>query len=215
MKDSETLQEYLYYQKDEEQLTNLFYILSYYLEQLHQRDFEVLSLNSNTILIKNNFPIFSSITRKTIGQNIPERNILALAQLMLGAYLTIQIGFDDYTKFPVEYIIQNYDKIENAIQNEHFENDYFKDIFINGKREYYHRYLEQKQNQASEFGSANGNVRSYQKSKALPNGIGKMYVIETKEDKMSAFINVIFYPTLLLVVTIVLVISYHIYLFLQ
>lgn len=212
MKNRENLEQYLTYQKSEENLEKIFYILSILLEQIHKKGYQVEQLNAKTITIENGIPSFTILYKnKFLEKN---RNIEDLSKIMIGAFLTLQSGFSDYTRLPVSYLRENYNVFEKAIESKYFNKAYFKNIIVNGEYEYYHKFIEKSKNDISNEMSKE-NQKTLQKSKVLPNNVGKLYTFEENNDRMSAFINVIFYPTLLLVFTIVLVISYNLYLFLQ
>ena len=215
MENGERLRDYLSYEIKEEQLSSLFYALSFMLENLHQKGYEVTELNSDTIQIENQIPTFTQIARIDIQKNLKEENILDLTKLMLGSYITISVGFSDYTKLSLSFLQENFNEMENIVPSS-IDKMYFREVIVNGKREYYHHFYERKAVELEPLGNSSSHSNARTKSKVLPNGVGKMYMLsDDSQDKMGAFINVIFYPTLLLVLTIVLVISYHLYLFLE
>lgn len=212
MKNRENLEQYLTYQKSEKNLERIFYMLSILLEEIHKKGYRVEQLNSKTIIFEEEMPVFTTLVKNNSLKD--DENIETLSKIMIGAFLTLQSGFSDYTKLPISYLRENYQDFEEAIRSQYFNKAYFKNVIINKEYEYYHKFIEKEKNNQTN-GMSNENQKALQKSKVLQNGVGKLYTYEDNNDQMSAFINVIFYPTLLLVFTIVAVVSYNLYLFFQ
>lgn len=124
------------------------------------------------------------------------------AKIFLGAFLSVETGsVSDYTVLSSKDIRENIEQIVSVLEYQGKPTDYFKQVFINRDlSEYYHEHKNR-----MELGEGrNKSGHAYQKS--LPGISGE--TVTTENEKQAAFINAIFYPTILLVMTIVLSILY-------
>lgn len=197
MGNKETLRQYLTYNKQINEIAQIFYNLDSQLKYLHSKGYCVGELNSDSILLetnKNSSPnnqslfIFSSIVRVQNAEQDFSRNIIDLSKLAVGAFISIENGFCDYTNLDSSYIRKYFDEMAIYVPNA----DYFRNVIIdNDTTMYYSDFV----NPKNSIGKSNS--RQMVKS----NNYGKMYV----PDEEAAFVKIVIYPVL--IITIIAVIA--------
>lgn len=200
MEKKETLRQYLTYNKDTNEMEQIFYNLDSQLKYLHSNGFYVRDLNSDTIFLEENKNyshngqsvfMFSSIAKSSNIDKDITSNIKNLSKLAIGAFISIDNGFCDYTNLDNNYIKKYFDEMSYYIPN----SEYFRSIVTeNDVIMYYSDFISQK--------NSGGKGNAVQKVKA--NSYGKMYV----NDEEAAFVQIVLYPVLIVtVVAIVAIIS--------
>jgi len=194
----ETLNQFLNYNKDPEFIRDLFILLDNQLQLIHSKGYSV-DINSSSIINENGDFGFSKIYRGTTHESI-RNNIVDLAKLAVGTYFSLPTGtFVDYTHLPTEYIKDNFDVISDSILKAAPNDDYYKEVLVNGSIDYYNNYLMGlKQNNSQSKANSNNRILSY----STPQGRAM-----TNNDE-SAFISVAFYP---IVISLFIILSYMIY----
>jgi len=199
MKDKETLRQYLSYNKSVDGIEQIFCNLDTQMKYLHKKGYYVKDLNSDTILLEEygvpskNRPAsfsFSSIERLHDMKNVSD-NIVDLSKLMIGAFISVENGFCDYTNLEHNYIKKYFEEMSYYIPNA----DYFRNVILNNDTSMYYSdfILENAQRGKS---NANHLVKS--------NNYGKMYV----PDEEAAFAQIVLYPVLIVtVIAIVAILS--------
>ena len=199
MEKKETLRQYLTYNKDIDEMNQIFLHLDSQLKYLHRNGYCVSELNSDTILLEEakytnkdnqNVFMFSSITKAT-SENDFSNNILDLSKLAIGAFISSENGFCDYSMLSTDYIKKYFEEIKVYLPNPAYYNGV---IMNNDTSVYYSDYVQMT------LGNAKANSNRMVKS----NAYGKMYVPEDD----AAFIQIVFYPVVILsIITIVAVLS--------
>jgi hypothetical protein len=156
------------------------------------------NLSSTNILFDGNSFIFSDVNSSNNIELDKRKNIVSLAKLILGGYLSAANGFRDFSSVDDSWFIQNLDDICETITDDNFDQDYFYSLFTEGNNEYYCDYLERKKQSESIGGK--GNIRSYKK--VLSNAASNFYEDQTEVDDLSvekktAQVTPIFYPLLI------------------
>lgn len=197
MENKETLRQYLTYNKGTSEIEQIFCNLDSQLKYLHSNGYYVSELSSDTILLeqnknssRDNQPVFmfSMISKSRNIETDASNNIIDLSKLAIGAFISIDNGFCDYTKIDSSYIRKYFDEMAIYIPN----SEYFRGVILEGNTlTYYGDFLQQ------ELSGGKGN--SVQKVKA--NNYGKMYV----NDDESAFVQIVLYPVL--IVTIIAIVA--------
>ena len=199
MEKRETLRQYLTYHKDFDEINQIFINLDKQMKYLHQKGYCILDLNSDTILLESdkansnidqNSFMFSSIIRSTNRDQDFSNNIVDLTKLAIGAFISVENGFCDYSQLSTNYIKRYFGEIAFYLPNK----EYFANIIVENKMSYYSDYVQAK--------SDKNRNNTIQKTKA--NEYGKMYSGEEE----SAFIQLVFYPVIIIsIITIIAVIS--------
>lgn len=200
MENKETLRQYLTYNKNADEIEQIFYNLDNQLKYLHNKGIYVNELNSDTIFLEKNKNdsnnnqavfIFSSLAKsKNIGNDASD-NIVKFSKLAIGAFISIDNGFCDYTNLNDNYIKKYFDEMSYYIPNA----EYFRDVVINNDTTlYYSDFINNKKT------GGKGNSNQMIKSTAY----GKMYV----KDDESAFVQIVLYPVLIVtIISIVAILS--------
>lgn len=199
MEKKETLRQYLTYHKDFDEINQIFINLDKQMKYLHQKGYCILDLNSDTILLESdkansnidqNTFMFSSIIRSTNRDQDFSNNIVDLTKLAIGAFISVENGFCDYSQLSTNYIKRYFGEIAFYLPNK----EYFANIIVDNKMSYYSDYVQAK--------SDKNRNNTIQKTKATE--YGKMYSGEEE----SAFIQLVFYPVIIIsIITIIAVIS--------
>lgn len=200
METRETLRQYLTYNKDFNEIEGIFISLDRQLKYLHKNGYCVNELNSDTILLdKNKYSsydnqsvfMFSSISKTKNNDKDFSENVLALTKLAIGAYISVENGFCDYSKLSNDYIKKYFNEISYYLPN----SEYFSKVIMDNNISYYSDYVDA-------LVSGNSRNNSIQKRKSTE--YGKMYVYE--ED--AAFIQIVFYPVVIIsIITVIAVLS--------
>lgn len=193
----ETLSQYFSYTNDPEKARDIFLTLDNQLQIIHSKGYSV-EINSSSIIYENGFS-FSRIN-KGLTEEIKRGNIEDLAKLAIGTYFSIPTGtFSDYTHLPNDYIRENFDVIETSIQKSMPNDEYYREILVNGNIGYYNDYLRNLKTTTPQ-GKANESSRVL--SYATPQGKAM------SNNDEAAFINIVFYP---LIMTLTVILGYMIY----
>lgn len=198
MGNRETLRQYLTYNKETSKIDNIFYNLSAQLQYLHSAGYCVGELNSDTILLEvskdasfrdePNF-MFGSIVRTNNPEKDFSKNVKDLSKLAIGAFISVENGFCDYSTFDDAYISKYYEEMAFYLPNP----EYFQSVIVdNDTSVYYNDFINQKSS------GGKGNSRQMVKS----NSYGKMYV----PDEEAAFAKIVIYPVLIISVIMVIAI---------
>ena len=200
MENKETLRQYLTYNKDTNEIEQIFYNLDNQLKYLHRHGVYVSELTSDTILLetsktnsKDNQSIFmfSSLAKSNDIDKDAANNIVELSKLAVGAFISVDNGFCDYTNLDNNYIRKYFDEMAYYIPN----SEYFRNVVIDGDTTvYYSDFINSKK--------SGGKGNSAQMVKSTP--YGKMYV----NDDESAFVQIVLYPVLIVtIISIVAILS--------
>lgn len=197
----ENLGQYFSYNNNPEQIRDAFLSLDNQLKIIHSKGYSV-DINSSSIVYEDGLGF--SRFHKGLTEKEKKTNIEDLAKLAIGTYFSLPTGtFSDYTHLPSDYIRDNFDAIETSILKATANDEYYRDVLVNGKTGYYNDYLTTlNKNQSS--GKSNENVRTLVYS--TPQGKAM-----TNSDE-SAFIDIAFYP---IIATLSVIISYMIYILVQ
>lgn len=200
MEKKETLRQYLTYNRDTNEIAQIFYNLDNQLKYLHRKGIYVNELNSDTIFLeenKNNSNdnqavfMFSTLAKsKNIEKDI-SNNVVDFSKLAIGAFISIDNGFCDYTNLDNNYIKKYFDEMACYIPDA----EYFRDVVINNDTTVYYSDFINNKNMGGK-----GNAVQMIKS----NAYGKMYV----NDDESAFVQIVLYPVLIVtIISIVAILS--------
>lgn len=190
----ETLGKYFTYNQDPEQARDIFIKLDNQMKSLHSEG-KYIDINSNTIGLNDDWSFLR--TSKGLTPELRQANIESLAKLAVGTYFSLPSGtFYDYSSFPTDNLRSYFDSIESNIPIAHPDDNYYREILVNGNMWYYNDYLN-KLNKHSQ-GKGNSRVLTY----STPQGKAM-----TNNDE-SAFVNIAFYP---IIISLFIVLSYMIY----
>ena len=156
----ETLKDYFSYENDIDEVSNVFEDLSRQLKIIHSKDMYIPNLSSEEIMIDSDV----SFDNMTFSESIDvdkRKNILSLAKIMIGTYLSMNTGFKDFSSVDDKWFIDNLDSIFDTINVENFDKDYFSSIFLEGNNMYYSEYLDKKRQGEKLQGTSN--VQGYRK----------------------------------------------------
>lgn len=199
MEKKETLRQYLTYNRDVNEINEIFVNLDRQLKYLHQRGYCVSDLSSDSIILESNkfsspdnqnVFMFSSITRTNNSVKDYSDNVEALSKIAIGAFMSVENGFCDYSQLSTEYIRKYFGEISMYLPN----SEYFAKIIQDGDISYYSDYIQM----------TTGNSRNNTIQKRKVTEYGKMYVPE--ED--AAFIQIVFYPVIIIsIITVIAVLA--------
>lgn len=199
MEKRETLRQYLTYNKDTSNIEKIFIDLDNQLKYIHSQGFCVSELNSDSIIMEESYNSsymglpkfsFSSISRFGDVAKDVSNNITDLSKLAIGAYISVENGFCDYSQLSTNYIKQYFNEILFYLPNA----SYFKGVMIDNDISYYNDYIQMN----------SGNSKSDSRQKSYTNAYGKMYT----PDDDAAFIQLVFYPVIIIsVITVIAVLS--------
>lgn len=198
MENKESLRQYFLYNKNIEgqDLLDIFLDLDYKLSVVHNSGYIVDNLNSDNIVYEEGFNFSSSSLRNIFTDEAKRKNIRDLAKLNIGAQISIQSGFSDFTVIDTSVIVDNFDAISSSLVTATQGDDYLKTVLLKGSDGiYYNDYLFnlRKENQAAGVGMSNSlvKVKSTEAGRAM-----------ALDDKDAAFVNVVFYPILIVLIII-------------
>ena len=193
----ENLGQYFVYNNDPEQARDVFISLDNQLKLIHEKGYTV-DINSSSIIYENGFgfsKFYAGLTEETRRKNIED-----LAKLAVGTYFSIPTGtFSDYTHLPNEYIRDNFDIMESNILKVNPNDDYYREVLVNGNISYYNDYLKQ-------LKLSNPQGKANESSRVLSYSTPQGRAMANKDE--AAFINLAFYP---IIISLFIVISYMIY----
>jgi hypothetical protein len=190
----ETLGQYFTYNHDIDKATDIFVQLDNQMKKLHEKG-QYVEINSNTIGIDEDCSFFR--ISKGLTPELRQANIETLAKLSVGTYFSLPSGtFYDYSTFPTEKLKAYFDSIESNIPKLHPEDNYYREILINGNVLYYNEYLANLKKHSQ--GKENSRVLTY----STPQG----KAMANKDE--AAFVNIVFYP---IIISLFIILSYMIY----
>ena len=192
----ETLGQYFSYNNDPEVIRDSFISLDNQLKLIHERGYSV-EISSSSIVYENGLG-FSRFS-KGLTEEERRNNIEDLAKLAVGTYFSTPTGsFSDYTHLPNDYIKENFDIMETSILKASRDDNYYRDVLVNGKTEYYNDYLKRISDKKVGRENSNSRVLTY----STPEGRAMI----NKEE--SAFLDLAFYP---IIATLFAIVTYAIY----
>ena len=192
----ETLGQYFSYNNDPEVIRDSFISLDNQLKLIHERGYSV-EISSSSIVYENGLG-FSRFS-KGLTEEERRNNIEDLAKLAVGTYFSTPTGsFSDYTHLPNDYIKENFDIMETSILKASRDDNYYRDVLVNGKTEYYNDYLKRISDKKVGRENSNSRVLTY----STPEG----RAMSNKEE--SAFLDLAFYP---IIATLFAIVTYAIY----
>lgn len=209
----ETLESYFLYEKSSSNIKNIFENLSRQLKIIHSHGMTVSNISSNSIILNGDNFSFQEMERPMENEFESEkkRNIVTLAKMMIGAYLSVGNGYRDFSQVDDKWFINNIEEINSAIIDEGYDKSYYSQLF-NGSFEYYSDYLDRmKQNNSI---SGKENVNKY--AKVLRTSSSNLYEDQSDTndysdiESKSASISSYFYP-ILIGVSILLTVSLSIF----
>lgn len=199
----DTLESYFLYNADGINMSEIFDQLSRSLKDIHNNNQVVDNFNSSSILFDGDNFTFGSVEKTDNLARDKRRNLISLAKLALGGYLTGGNGINSFIEADDNWFIQNIDDICGNITADDFNSDYFYSLFTEGSDEYYCDYLQRKKQNESLGGK--GNTNAYKK--VLTNAASGIYSAPAYDDnveeevstveKKSAQVTPIFYPLLI------------------
>jgi len=190
----DTLDKYFTYNPDLEKARDIFIKLDYKMKELHA-DGKYIDISASMIGIDEDCVFLR--TSKGLTEQLRAENIESLSKLAVGTYFSLPSGtFYDYSKFPTDSLRSYFDSIESNIPIISSNDNYYREVLMNGNMWYYSDYLNHLNKQAQ--GKGNNRVLTY----STPQG----KAMTNKEE--AAFINIAFYP---IIVSLFIVLSYMIY----
>lgn len=209
----ETLNQYFSYNKDYNDMINAYRVLYKKMKIIHDNGMQVPYIDSNHILYDGSFSFDSMVLSQNIEVGRRE-NLLSLTKLFLGTYLSLSTEFRDFSQVDDEWVSTNLNSINDSITEEYYPKEYFSSVLLNGENLYYSDYLDKIEKENSYNTISNKN--SYKK--VLTNVGSSLYQDNSMNmdidnevssiEKKSAFINIMFYPVLIISVLLVCFILY-------
>lgn len=207
----ETMRSYFALNKDYSEMVSVFSMLYKRLEIIHNNGMYVPVISSDHILYEDGVFTFDDMI---LADNIELRkreNLVALSKLFLGTFLSLSTNFKDFSMVDTEWFTSNMESINGSIIDDQFYPEYFSEVFLEGKNEYFDDFYE-KQIKKEELNSRSNN-KTYKK--ILSNATSGLYsdysedvVEENVIEKKSAYINFLFYPTLIVCGAIIAFVIY-------
>jgi hypothetical protein len=208
-----TLGDYFSYNDDYSELNTIYDNLSREMKDIHNSGKVITNFSSSSINFDDGIS-FDSVGNPVNFELEKRNNIVSNAKMMLGTYLSLSTGFNDFSNVSDEFFTSNLDDICSSITSESFYPEYYYGIFNEGKNEYYCDFLARKKQERDLNG--NKNVNSYKK--VLSNAASSLYYDVSEEvegptlDQKQAKVHSLFYPvligvSLLLIVLVVILIS--------
>lgn len=194
MEKRETLRQYLTYNKDSDLIDDIFLKLDNQMKYLHGKGYFVSELNSDTILLDESYDepafVFSAISKSSNKEQNFKKNIVDLSKLAIGAFISSENGFCDYTKMSDNYLKRYFNEISYYLPHP----NYFESVLVEGRFSYYSDYVR----------SQGGNSKSNSMVKTKTNEYGKLYA----SNEEAAFIKIVFYPVVIIcIITVIAVLS--------
>ena len=200
--EKESLNQYFIYENDISDLSDIFYTLSKKLKIIHDQEVKVSAINGDSIFLDDDLS-FPNLERMTNYELDTRENNLALAKIILGAYISIPTKYMDYSRVENEWFVNNLDNIRQSISAPNFSYDYFNGLF-NGTNEYYCDYIDN-MNQSKALNEKGDSLR-----KVISNAASSFYretVIDDEPidvEERKASLNPFFYPIMIGIVLIIL-----------
>lgn len=201
----ETLKDHLTYEPANlDELPNKFRKLSETLELIHSKGAVVSPLNSETTLYDS--PEFIALKRPMDPEREKRKNVIRLAKLMVGCFISNQTGFKDFSEVPTDWFKDNEEEIFNWFHQPGFDKEYFSPLFENDLNEekslsqeiaYYHVYLKRKEQAEKLKGTAidKSNARTLAKRNgAIPYIEGREYQETNVSNNIAAKLHLALNP---------------------
>jgi hypothetical protein len=195
----ETLNQYFTYENDYSNLNDIFIKISRQLKENHENNMIIPELTSDNIIYDENNISFAGIEETDNIVLGKRRNIISLAKIILGAYLSLSTSYKDFSQVNDEWFLENLEDICSTITSDNFDPDYFREVFFEGKDEYYSDYYDRKKQ--NESLSDKSNVQGYKKVlKTAASSLYQEQVFDEEDDlsieKKNASVSLLFYPLL-------------------
>ena len=195
----ETLNQYFTYENDYTNLNSIFINLSRKLKSVHEDNLIVPELTGDTISYDDDSFSFTYIEETDNVSINKRRNIISLAKIILGAYLSLSTGYKDFSSVNDEWFLDNLEDICSTITSDNFDANYFRELFLEGKDEYYCDYYDRKKQ--NESLSEKSNIQGYKKVlKTAASSLYQEQVFDEEDDlnidKKTASVSLMFYPLL-------------------
>ncbi|MBR4261894.1 MAG: hypothetical protein IKQ35_00835 [Bacilli bacterium] len=207
----ETLEQYLSYEKNPENIRTRFIEIDDVLETFHKKGYKV-DVRPSKIVYSDGVFVFSNFY-EGIDDAERRKEITDLAKLAVGTYYSLPSGqFIDYTKVSTEYLRQNYDalQMDDSILKASDDDTYYHDVIVDGKDGvYYNNYLialreSQSRNRTNTktVVKSLGTLEKPNSTKEAPEVAIPKSVLDSNK-KQAAFIDIVFYPILLAIFAMV------------
>jgi len=201
--------------KSDTNISSILIPLSEKLRIIHQSGYCIGKLDSDHIMLekydanKISFGFIDMIPLEDKEIQIPD-NIENFAKLVIGTIISTPSGFSDYTALPTPYIRSELPNIVTTLDIMGEDSEYFTNIFAQRIFNYYHDYVQKKQNISPESNSM-GTGKVY--IKTTPAGVALTPSDESPSDysqePKAALINILFYPILIISMLALFIIIYN------
>lgn len=193
----ELLRNYLIYTKDVDSITKAFYSISYQLKLWREKGYYIPDISSDTIIGTSDGFAFTKAIKNSGDNSYYDDNMKSLAKVFLGAYLSIDGGFVDYSSFSDGYIKNNFALIGSLLPRNNYIYDYLKSLLEN---DYYCYYTDFVNKKIIDDKSNNENILK------LVNDYNRLY---PDNNFQSGFIEIVFYPVIVVMIfTLIYLIKY-------
>ena len=155
------------------------------------------------------FSNVAAMPDKTERDSYIGRNVRDFAKFLLAARLTGGSKYTEFSMYPDTHIkgmLNQYVEVLNTM-GDGLTAGYINEVFGVGRNVYYHDFLSEKKldSQSSSMGQT---TKANVKVKALPGFEGLREEQNTMVEKQAAFINAVYYPLIVLVISIVFFVLY-------
>lgn len=191
----ESLFDYFSYNKDCD-IDDIYYRLFEQLKVLHSKGLYVNSLDSYHIYhdVNDNL-VYTDIVDNKDEINGINSNILSLSKMMIGTYLSIGTGFQDYSFANNSWFMQNIDSISEVVPLDNIK-DYLNKVFASQTLYY--------SDVVNEINTSNTRQNRNNKVKTLRNGNIDYLEVDSNDEKSAfAYVNLLFYPVILFCLSII------------
>ena len=203
-----TFQQFVIEEHDSSKILEVIYSLDRQLKYLHSKGYYATSIDFQSIMKNDNNDFGFVYVEKLPKENVDlyiKGNIDSLAKISLGAFVYVasyDLGYvGDINSFNYEricrqnpdYLKQNYNFIRSSIPATDDFGDYY-DAILDGKYDYFSDFVDRKSKNSQNKSSAITMVKS--------TAVGRAY----KDD--DAFIRILFYPILLVCVSVLSILVY-------
>ena len=208
-----TLKDYFSYNDDYSEITGIYDQLSRQMKDVHNSGQVISNFSSDSIEFNDGISFYN--VSDPVNYELEKRkNIVSCTKMMLGTYLSLSTGFNDFSNVPDDFFTNNLDDICDSITSDNFYPEYYHEVLLEGKNEYYCDFLARKRQERELNG--NRNVNSYKK--VLSNAASSLYYDVTEDvegptfDQKQANVHSVFYPvligvSLILIILIVLLMT--------
>lgn len=193
----ESLKQYFLYNKDYDDMSNLYYDISKSLKLLHDNKKCVLKLSSDTIFLDDDKIVFSDVCEYTDEKK--SENIKNLSKLILGTHITLLSSFSDFSLVDDKWIVNNFIEIQRTMSSRTFPSEYLERNLLSGIVEYYHIYTDL-ENSLKGVSSSKGLTKMLRRASYSLAGDSSL---ENLYEKKSAFLDAIVYPFIIIAIFII------------